>query len=498
MDPVELLTLAEKYIAKDMPEKAVETLKTCTSQYPDNFNANMALGKLYLGMGLLDKAIDEFERVVERVPTHLLAHKKLSALYNSIGDIEKTEESYRNILFINPYDEVASAALRTLVSYDSKRGTEFNEIDDNDVESIDIEKMRNSNENREGEEIREEGAPAGDDAGDPEEGLTGETQLLYNKEEEVYTEEKSDDRESDWLSETQYSEDDSVELEIDVTGADNNFTATGEMASESVDYDGDNGDMDDFNESEDLSEPEEADTESSEIPDTEPIDHDFVDNEDAIEWDELEESTDDEIPFEELEGDNDTKSLSDEIAIFDSASPLNAVQESHDGEIDEIPFETLETEALRSFPASDITEPDSDESIRTQSRNYDNDIDNTSFETLEANESGESYGPDIPATDTTGPKSEYITGNEEDREGIEKYRLDEVETLINSGRLLDAVTACEKLLAEHPKDSQIKGLIENIKKKVNEKDSLAIINRYENFLYGILRRRNEYFESRKT
>ncbi len=134
MDKEKILDLAQKYILKNQPKKAIAEYVKLIENDPKDKRLYLKLGDLYYKIGEYDKAIGEYLKLAELYreedlnsraisiykkvlainPKHIEALHRIANLYLKEGLAGNAKNYYLNILEINPHDEEAEQALKRL------------------------------------------------------------------------------------------------------------------------------------------------------------------------------------------------------------------------------------------------------------------------------------------------------------------------------------------------------------------------------------------------
>jgi len=133
-DKGKILSLAQKYILKGQPKKAIQEYLKLIEVTPKDKRLYLKLGDLYLKNGEVEKAIKEYLRLAELYeeedlnfraisiykkvvsidPKCIEAFQKTAKLYAKEGLIGNAKSYYQNILEINSNDEEALRSLKEM------------------------------------------------------------------------------------------------------------------------------------------------------------------------------------------------------------------------------------------------------------------------------------------------------------------------------------------------------------------------------------------------
>jgi len=95
-------------------KRAQLEFREITVQEPENPWGWLKLGELYSDEGDLARSEEAFARLLTLVPNHAPAHAAMGELRSAAGDLPGAERHYQECVRLNPFDTLASKALRSL------------------------------------------------------------------------------------------------------------------------------------------------------------------------------------------------------------------------------------------------------------------------------------------------------------------------------------------------------------------------------------------------
>ena len=86
-----LYNLGREYMYARQPDKAVEIVERCMTQYPDTYHCYFARGAIYYTLGEFKQALPYFARAVTLKPDSGIAHYRLGLLLENLGRIQEAK-----------------------------------------------------------------------------------------------------------------------------------------------------------------------------------------------------------------------------------------------------------------------------------------------------------------------------------------------------------------------------------------------------------------------
>ncbi|MCX6112586.1 MAG: tetratricopeptide repeat protein [Proteobacteria bacterium] len=120
--------LAETYRKSGLVDEAIEICKEGLEYHPNFLSGIVALARCYFDKGLYTAAIKEFEKVISEVPDNYLAQKLLAQSYSLVGDKSNALKTFNMVLYLNPRDKEAKAAIEEEAKKEPEQIKECEEI----------------------------------------------------------------------------------------------------------------------------------------------------------------------------------------------------------------------------------------------------------------------------------------------------------------------------------------------------------------------------------
>jgi class 3 adenylate cyclase/tetratricopeptide (TPR) repeat protein len=100
------MTLAERYLVKDMIEEAIEVYKTVLYLDPGQYNMVRRIGGLYLQIDEFDSALVYYQKYADHLPQQAESYQLLGDYYMLAGEMDLAGENYeRALLLANPNEK---------------------------------------------------------------------------------------------------------------------------------------------------------------------------------------------------------------------------------------------------------------------------------------------------------------------------------------------------------------------------------------------------------
>ncbi len=106
--------LAEAYRKIGMLDEALQTLKEGIRFHPDYQLAYLVLANCYFDLQEFNKAYDVLKPMSGKNPDNLKLHHLFGEVCEKLSLQDEALNAYKNVLFINPYDEVVAEKVKTL------------------------------------------------------------------------------------------------------------------------------------------------------------------------------------------------------------------------------------------------------------------------------------------------------------------------------------------------------------------------------------------------
>ena len=142
IDKEKILDIAQKYVLKGQPKKAIKEYFKLTEADPEDKRLHLKLGDLYLKSGEEDKAIEEYlkvaglygeedlnflaisiyKKILSINPKRIEAFHKIAELYQKEGLAGSAKNYYQGILEIDPNNRGALRALENIEHFQEAHG----------------------------------------------------------------------------------------------------------------------------------------------------------------------------------------------------------------------------------------------------------------------------------------------------------------------------------------------------------------------------------------
>jgi tetratricopeptide (TPR) repeat protein len=112
---LDYLSMIEIYKNQNALKNALETAAKAVTNFPDEYEAHLALGNLFAFIKAFDKAVAPYLKAIELSPQKTQAYNNIGVAYKELGDNEKALAAYQRVLQINPNDPAAHNNLGNLL-----------------------------------------------------------------------------------------------------------------------------------------------------------------------------------------------------------------------------------------------------------------------------------------------------------------------------------------------------------------------------------------------
>jgi len=112
---LDYLSIIEIYKNQKALKNALETAAKAVTNFPDEYEAHLALGNLFTHIKAFDKALPPYLKAIELAPQKTQAYNNIGVAYKELGENEKAFAAYQKVLQINPNDPAVHNNLGNLL-----------------------------------------------------------------------------------------------------------------------------------------------------------------------------------------------------------------------------------------------------------------------------------------------------------------------------------------------------------------------------------------------